>query len=728
MTCGGCAAKVESALRATAGVECARVNFATRRAQISFDPALTSLSALAAAVTAAGYTPSKDAPEPAKAAPPPLARQHERIALLRLLVAWLAMMQVMMFAYPAWVAEAGTLSPDAAQLMRLAGLILTTPVLAFCGAPFFRQAWKDLRRRHAGMDVPVALGLAAAWLASLIATWQARGEVYFDAITMFLAFLLSARWFEARGRARATARVEQLAALTPATATVLPRFPNREVTEEVALEQLRSGQHVLVAAGGYVPVDGMVVTGESCVDEAWLTGESRPVRRSVGGKLLAGSINLDNPLIARVSKVGAATELGLMLRLLEQAAGEKPGIVQLADRIAARFVWAILLLAALTYCAWRLVAPEQAFSAALAVLVVSCPCALSLATPVAVAAAQGTLARIGLLMARGHALETLARADHFVFDKTGTLTRGQPSVTGITLWQPAVDEAASLAIAAAMEQGVTHPTARALIAAARSARVGLPRASEVVVHPGLGVAAVIEGVAYRLGRQDFVGAEGHRVPDGGTPAASEVWLARGDQPLATFRLADELRPGAYELIRGLVAEGCAVSLLSGDRPEAVHPVAAELGIRDARAGCTPADKHAAIAALQARGAIVAMVGDGINDGPVLAQAHVSLVMGQGAPLAQRQGDLVLLTEQIAAVLPARVLARRTREVIRQNLTWAFGYNLLCIPLAMLGWMPPSLAALGMSVSSLMVVLNAIRLTRVPPLPQAHDASVAPAAA
>ena len=709
ITCAACVWLNEQHLTRQAGVTVVEINYATRRARVRWDEQRIKLSGILAAVAAIGYHAYPyDAARSEE-----IAQRERRSALWRLFVAGFGMMQVMMYAVPVYLADEGTMSADIERLMRWASLVLTLPVVLYSAAPFFRNAWRDLRLKRVGMDVPVALGVGAAFAASLWATLIGAGEVYFDSVTMFVFLLLGGRYLEMLARHRSVRAIERVGRALPAFAERLTAFPSLQ-TERVVVSALLPGDRVLVAPGQTIPADGSVLQGESEVDESLLTGESRPIAKAAGSDLTGGTVNIRSPLVQQVEKIGETTRLASIVRLMERAITEKPRVVQLADRVAAWFVAALLLLALATGIAWSQIDASRALWVFVSVLVVSCPCALSLATPAALAVATGAFSRLGLLVSRGHAIETLARVDHFVFDKTGTLTWGRLRLletlpfAGMT-----VEEA--LRLAAALEQGSEHAIGAALRNAAPSG-VQRSTAQALQTFTGEGVEGALDGRKLRLGRADFAGAlHGQLLPPGAQTlfATGDTCVALADDTgwLALFRLGDQLRPEAGELVRRLHDLGCHVSLLSGDSAEAVRPVAAALDIRDAHGSMTPQGKHAFIARLQQHGAVVAMVGDGVNDAPVLAQAQVSVAMGSGTELARNQADIVLLGENLERLAEAVALARRTRRIVRQNLGWAFAYNLSAIPLAMLGWITPWMAGVGMSASSLLVVANALRLQR-----------------
>ena len=707
ITCAACVWLNEQHLTRQAGVVAVDINYATRRARVRWDDRQIRLSGILAAVAAIGYQAHPyDAARSEE-----IARRERRAALWRVFVAGFGMMQVMMYAVPAYVAGEGEMSADIAHLLRWASLVLTLPVVLYSAAPFFRNAWRDLRLARVGMDVPVALGIGTAFAASLWATLAGTGEVYFDSVTMFVFLLLGGRYLEMLARHKSVRAIERVGRALPAFAERLTAYPALQ-GERVPVSELRPGDRVLVAPGQFVPADGTVLQGESEADESLLTGESRPVAKSAGSPLTGGTLNIRSPLVQQVEQVGETTRLASIMRLMERALTEKPRLVQQADRVAAWFVAALLLLALGTALAWSQIDPSRALWVFVSVLVVSCPCALSLATPAALAVATGAFSRLGLLVSRGHAIETLARADHFVFDKTGTLTWGRLRLREILPLANLPPEAA-LRLAAALEQGSEHAVAAALREAADEAALPVPQALQSFT--GQGVEGRLDGRRLRLGRPDFAGAlHGQLLPDAARAlmASGDSCVALADEGgwLALFRLGDEVRAGAVELIGRLRGMGCTVSLLSGDGAGAVDRAAARLGIAAAHGSMTPQDKHDFIARLQQQGAVVAMVGDGVNDAPVLARAQVSVAMGGGTELARNQGDIVLLGEDLASLAEGVMLARRTRRIVRQNLGWAFAYNLTAIPLAMMGWVTPWMAGIGMSASSLLVVLNALRLS------------------
>lgn len=710
MHCAACSLTVEQALGQLPDVEGVQVNGATAMARLVWQPGRTCPSAWMAALQRAGYT-ALPAGDMLLAAP---RLQAQRLMLWRWLVAGFCMMQVMMYALPAYVAGPGEITPDVQALLRWASWVLTLPVVLFSCWPFFATALRDLGRRRIGMDVPVALGILITFGASTAATFDTAGpwgaEVWYDSVTMFVFFLLSGRLLEQRLRDRTAGSLEALIRRLPDS---VERQGAEGQFERVALRRLIVGDLIRVLPGEVIPADGTVTAGDSRVDEALLTGESAPLQRGVGGAVIAGSHNLSGLLLVRVDRVGAGTRYASIVALMEQASVQKPRLARVADRIASPFLLGVLLASAAAALWWWPVDPAHAISVAAAVLIVTCPCALSLATPAATLAAAGALARRGVLVRRLQALESGATVDTVVFDKTGTLTEDRMAVV-MRRARPGADTAQALQLAAALAQHSHHPVSRAIVQAVAGA--AWP-AVEITEIPGHGLQGQVVGrgetgghpLAMRLGSAAFCGA-----PPQDSPARGpQVHLADGQGWLASFEFEEALRPDARPAVGGLQAMGLRVQLLSGDQTGAVLRLAGRAGIDEAYGQRTPEDKLAHVRALQRRGRRIAMVGDGMNDGPVLACADLSVAMGHAVPLAQAKSDFVVLGSRLADVPALLLQARRTRTVVRQNLLWAALYNAVCVPLAILGFMPPWLAGLGMAASSLLVVLNSARLARIP---------------
>jgi len=591
------------------------------------------------------------------------------------------------------------------------------PVVLFSSAPIMRGALSQLRAGPIGMDLPIMLGLLAAFAASAWATLTAHGPVYFDSITMFVALVLGVRWLQARALRVARGHLDDAQRRARLTARRLRGFPASLATESVAADQLVVDDQVLVPVGETVPADGVIVQGSSSVSQAWLTGEATPIEKQDGAPVLAGSVNLEQPLVVRVTRAGEATSLAALRRLVDDAGRERPRIVELANRIAVVFLWVVLAVTAATVIGWWWVDPSQALPAAVAVLVATCPCALSLAAPAALAATQSALAERGVLTARSAALEALARIDVLACDKTGTLTTAEPALTRVI---PLRGERSAdvLAQAAALEAVAAHPFARAVAQAAAGAAI--PVAQDIVLAPSAGIEGTVGGRRLRVGKIEYAlglaGEAGQSAWARRWPALaaqlprddSVIALADGQGALALFAFGEMLRADAAALIEAARSMGIEVVLVSGDRAGAVERIARTLGIERAYARQTPASKRELVAQLQATGRRVAMMGDGFNDAPVLAQADVSIALAEGAALAQARADFIVLGSRAGDVAALLRSSRRGMRIVRENFVWALAYNLGVIPLAAFGYLSPALAAVGMAASSALVVANALR--------------------
>jgi Cu2+-exporting ATPase len=707
LRCAACSWLADRALSLQSGVLSVSVNPATARARLVWDPAKVRLGDLLRVLEHVGLRPHPLAGEPSEQ----VALLERRSALKRLAVAGFGNMQVMMFAVPLYFGAASGMDPAMREYMRLVSMLVSIPVALYAGWPFYQGALMALRARSVSMDVPVSLGILLAFVASVWNAMTGRGEVYFDSVTMFVFFLGLGRYIEMVARHRAGSVADALARLAPATA----RRVRAGVAEDVQAVELAVDDELVVRTGEVFAADGVVLEGEGRVDESMLTGESNAIAKPPGANVHQGTHNLAAPLRVRVTAVAGDTVLSGIVALLERAQAERPRLAKAADRAAAWFLGRILIGAAIVFAVWWFVDPARAFSATLAVLVVTCPCALSLATPTALAAATAALARRGVLVAHTDAIESLSKATHVLWDKTGTLTRGLVRVEDVrSLGDVPPDRA--LAFAAALEQMSEHPIARAFAASGAAAQ----RAGEVEVHPGRGLEGHVDGLRLRIGTRDFA-EELHGGRPTGTGATTtesaegESWVFLGGEAglLAAFRLTDPLRPEAGECVAGLAALGLPSEIVSGDAPAAVARIGARCGIGLHAARLAPQDKLERLKVLQDGGGVVVAVGDGINDAPLLRGADVAVAMGRGSALAQTSADLILVRESLEELPHTVELARRTQRVIRQNLAWSIGYNLAALPLAALGFVPPWLAAIGMSLSSVVVVLNAMRLSRGP---------------
>ena len=711
--CAACTTLIEQALGAL--TESVRAFATTQQVQIRWNPSKTRLSALLQRLDEIGYPAIPQSREAAS-----VTRTHEqRQALWRLFVAFFCMMQVMMYALPRYVASIGELMPDQLQLLRWAEWMLTVPVVFFSAAPLFSAALSSLALRRVTMDVPVVLGISIAFAASTIATFSGEGDVWNDSVTMFVTFLLAGRWLEARLRARTAAGLDRLL-------TRLPEMVDRVRSgftefvesnlERVPAGRLQSGDRIRIAAGQTFPADAVVVAGQSHADESLLTGESNPIPKHPGDAVIAGSQNLDGLLWLKVERTGRATRFGQIADLVQKAADEKPPAAVMADRWAQGFLVAILIAAALSGSIWWWIEPDRALSVVVAVLIVTCPCAISLAMPAVTLAATSKLAESGILLRSPSVLETLAKIDLFAFDKTGTLSTGKLAIEAIELAEATsrFTELECLAIAGAVAQGSLHPIARAIASASASASVSasrgeLPVATQVSEKAGSGLTAEVlfrgECLRVMLGRESLV-RSATMLRDG-----PQTFLAIDHQFIARFEFREDLRTDAAETLTALAAAGIRTAVLSGDLAPAVARLTKHLKIDETLAEATPESKYAWVQKMQAQNQLVAVVGDGINDTPMLALANVSIAVGSAAPVAQLGSDVILLSDQLSDLIILRQIATQAVRIIRQNLFWAGAYNAVCVPLALVGAMPPAVAGLGMAGSSLLVILNALRLVR-----------------
>jgi len=718
MHCAACALTIEEALRQVAGVHEVQVSAATCRARIVWHPAQVLPSQWMQSIVRTGYRalPAQDA----------LAREErqreQRHALWRWLVAGFCMMQVMMYAWPAYQAMPGDLTLEMEHLLRWASWVISLPVVLFACMPFFSSALHDILQRRISMDLPVALGMLITFVVSMAGTFDPTGlfgrEVYYDSLTMFVFFLLTGRWLELCLRNNTVGALESLMNRLPDS--VERRSENGRYVR-VAVRRLCVGDVVRVLTGEAFPADGRILQGDTEADEAILTGESTPVNKPQGSSVTAGSYNLHAPVTMYVERLGTDTRFGQIVALMESASLQKPRLAQLADRIARPFLLAVLLSALLAAAYWWPTDPSHALMVAVAVLIVTCPCALSLATPSAMLTAAGMLARQGVLVRNLQALESLAAVDTVVFDKTGTLTSDCLAVHAVHVPQnSSLSEQQALQLAAQLARQSLHPASRAIVTAAQrhEATQDLLDTSgwsignvQEIVGEGLLAHAQHTGILQTL----RLGSAKHALIRSNSPV-QHIILSVEQAPsiaieLARFELTEALRPQAQAAITQLKHAGIAVELLSGDRTKAVERIAAQAGLTTAHGDCTPQDKLHRLHSLQAQGRRVAMVGDGLNDGPVLAGAHASFAFGRSVPLSQSRSDFVAVSDKLTIVPDTLLLARRTMRIVRQNLCWAAAYNALCVPLAALGYMPAWAAGLGMAISSLLVVANAARLAR-----------------
>lgn len=698
ITCAACIWLNERHLMQCRGVLSVSVNYTSHRARISWDNSQIQLSQILAEINHIGYHAHPfSAQQQAQ-----LRQQQRKIDIRRLAIAGLSAGQVMMIAGPLYGGEAHGLGFASAQLLRWFSLLMTVPAVLYSAVPFYQGAWRNLRQRHIGMDVPIVLGLLAAFGGSLWGTLTGHGEVYYDTISMLIFFLLGTRFLERNAREKSIQAAENLLRLTPAVAMRI----DAHGPQLVAVAELQLGDRLLIKPGETIAADGIIQQGQSSVDESLLTGESLPIDKREGDAVYAGSINYQSPIHIKITALAQDTMLAGISRLLDRAQAEKPKLARTADQVASAFTGFVLLLVLIAGVAWWWLDASKVLTVILTILVVSCPCALSLAAPAAFAAAGSHLVKRGILLTRGHVLETLAKVNHVVFDKTGTLTRGQMQLHDIQALST-LSAQSCMEIAQSLEQASEHVLAKAFKA---SPKQTLLAAQDLQNIAGLGVTGKLAGVQYYLGSAALHQHLASPPPALLTPAGhSRIWLSDQTQWLASFDLSDSPRADAAELVQALQQRGLQVSILSGDGEAAVTDLAQRLGVPHAQANCSPAQKLQAIQAMQQRGDIVAMLGDGINDAPVLAGAQVSIAMGGGTQMARVSADAVLLSEQLLEIDHAIQHSRFAVRVIRQNFAWALCYNALALPIAAMGLMTPWLAAIGMSVSSLVVVMNALRL-------------------
>jgi Cu+-exporting ATPase len=733
MTCAACQHHVESALRSTAGVQSAHVDLMANRATVVFDPLRADPPALVEAIRGAGYdavlaSTSSSRPE---VSTEPSASKQEFKAWFMIVAGVVAMIvampldahmgrfdHVLMRELP-WLYAAPP------NLLRWTLLIVTAVLLVWAGSPVFANAASGLRHGTTNMNSMVSLGTGVAFLYSAFSTVMPGNgrDVYFDAVLLILGFLLLGKTLEARAKRRALAALDSLSRMRPSTAR---RIVNGLETV-VPLEEIGVGDHIKVLPGERFPVDAQIVEGRTSVDESMLTGEAAAVVRERGDKVFAGSLNYDGAVVCRAQSLGEETVLAQITRMVEQAQSSRAPMEQLADRASSIFVPTVIALAVVTFVIWVLATRslEMALASSVAVLVIACPCAMGLAIPAALTVAVGRGAQLGVLFKGGESIERLSNIDVVVLDKTGTLTEGRPALATIQTLV-GYQESELLRLAAATEEQSSHPLAHAIVDAARARGLTWHPAKDVQIVPGRGVTAKVDDFKCMIGNEAFFQELFAKMPNNFTPVKpgmTRLFLALDDQPAGCFDVRDQLRPDAAETVKILRKVGLRVIMLTGDSAAAAAPIASQAGIAEMEAGVDPAAKLKRIKALQGEGLRVAMVGDGINDAGALAQADVGLAMGSGTDLTQEAGDVVLLRAQPTSILVARALAKRTLLIMRENLVWAVGYNVVGIPLAAGLLYPafhiqlsPWIAAAAMALSSLSVLMNSLRLRRWQPIP------------
>ncbi len=703
INCAACVWLNEQYISALNGVISININYSTRRARLRWDNERIQLSDILTAIHDIGY---KAYPYDAEQQQE-LLEKEQKLHIRRLGLAAMLGMQVMILTVALYVGEWRGIDEEMRRFFTWLGLGLTLPILLYSARPFFESAWRDLKQRRAGMDVPVSLGMLGAFSVSAINTASGTGPVYYESVCMFVLFLLTARYFEFVARKRALETSEALTYSQPAIATRITQTDEENSQETVPAMKLSIGDLILIRPGESVPADSIITEGNSSVDESILSGESRPIRKLPGDELIGGSLNIESSLTAKVTHAAENSLLSQLGQLVDRAQSEKPKLVQIADRIASHFVLVVLIITTIVGFWWWQSGSENWIAITLSLLVVTCPCAFSLATPTAVTAAMGKFLSTGLLVTSSSALETLADTNHFIFDKTGTLTKGKMEIKEVDV-SGSLIQSEALAIAAALESYSEHPIARAfLVSIIHKSR----KASQVINHTGAGIEGIVDGECYFIGSPRFIQGKCEQYSEPNKSSGTPVILASNEEILATFWLDDQLKEEAKPLIDSLLAADCKVTLLSGDHNETVREIALSLGIKEFYGEMKPENKLEKLRQFQQQGETVIMIGDGVNDAPVLAAADVSIAMTEGARLAQSSADLIMLSSHLMPIAEAKNLSQKLLSVIRQNLFWAIGYNLTALPAAALGFIPPWLAALGMSASSLVVVANSLRLSK-----------------
>lgn len=691
VSCAACAWLIEKQLANAQGIHQIKVNTSTHRALLSWNPEETKLSTLLTLIHQLGY----------KAAPFEADKQEEEYHrsmkqyLYRLGVAGLATMQVMMLAVALYLEVFGDLDAEFRNYLRYVSLVFATPVMLYSALPFYMNAWRSLKARTLGMDVPVSIAMLFAYFASVVATVTESGEVFFESVAMFTFFLLLGRFLEMRARRKAAAITGNLLKLIPVMATLTSG-------KKVPARTLDVDDTVIVIPGEHLPADGVVISGYSAIDESMFTGESMPVAKKEADSVYAGTINGDGNLTIKVTKTKADSLISNIVKLQDEAQMSKPKVAEIADLVARYFVAGILIISAFTWFYWHETKPDDAFWIMLSVLVATCPCALSLATPTAITCSTSRLAQLGLMLRRGHVLETLCKVNRLVIDKTGTLTEGNIRLTQVHSFTDMSEETVKT-IAAEMESFANHPIARAFSQYRDSTQTHFDRVENII---GSGLQGYIGHDEWKIGHKAFAAQdcklENHQ--------DYQVWLSKNGQAVAAFSLDDPIRQESKALIQSLHNLGIKVTMLTGDSSSSVGKVANALNIDEVISGATPQGKLDYLKSLP-KHEVSLMVGDGINDAPTLAGAHLSIAMGSGTDVAKASADMILLGDNLSRLIEARELAMKTRKIIRENLAWALGYNAIILPLAVMGLVAPYIAVVGMSGSSIIVVSNSLRLLK-----------------
>ena len=708
ITCAACTWLIEQILLKLPGVYKVSANLSTHKVMISWNPKIITLDTILKKLLLSGY----------KGYPYQTSKQEElnkheyKSALKRLLVSGLGMMQVMMFAIALYSGEFEGISKEFHEYMKLVSMLVTTPVLFYAGQPFLANAYKSVKLKSAGMDVPVSIALLSAYFSSVLSTYTQSGNIYFDAVCMFVFFLSLGRFFEMRARHKAFDQMYHTLLLQPSIATISVKTHNFSYKEKnIPVDEIKAGDYILVKPGGTIPVDSILKNKEGLINESILTGEGLPKAKFPGDLLYAGVQNMKNPIMIKAIKVVKESMVSNIIKLLERAQDDKPPIVNLANKISSWFVFIILLVATIIASIWYVYDQQMAFPVTLSVLVVTCPCALSLATPVALMASISTLANQGLLITRGHVIEGLSQLSHLIFDKTGTLTTGHFQLLQTKLLSN-LSEKDACKIAYNLESPIGHPIATAF-ENYNDQSYDHMQGDSVNNIASQGVEGVISGKRYRIGKPDFVAKLSYTYPIPLEPSNTSKWILLGSDTtiLAWFQINDLLRSKVIETTKKLKTIGIELHLLTGDSSKTVLELSEKTSIDKIYYNSSIDDKLKHIQGLQNKGATVMMVGDGINDVPAFGGSQISLSMGSGTDLAKTSADAILLHDRLDIIPGAIQYAKKAQIIIQQNFAWAILYNIVALPLAALGYVAPYTAALGMSLSSLLVVLNSMRLYR-----------------
>ena len=695
ITCAACGWLIEKQLQRFDGVTSVQLNLSQHKLYISWQQDVTALSQIISRIYALGFKAQPYTPDAAQQQ----LQAEQKVAIQRLVLAALGMMQAMMFAVPLYADDWAGVFIKFETYFRFAGLAITTPVIFYSARPFFTACIRDLKSRHLTMDVPVSIAIGGAYLASIYSTFTHGDEVYFDSVCMFTFFLLVGRFLETRARLRNGEAGNELHNLMPRACVKITTEGEETL---LPINQINVGDCIRILPGSTIATDGIIVNGNTSIDESIITGEFIPLHKNINDSVIAGSLNVENPIDIRVTAIGKGTQISTIMSLLDRASQDKPKIAQLADKLAQYFVAAVLLISAIVFTAWSFIDSDRAFWITLSVLVATCPCALSLATPTALTAATTALRRNGVLITRGHVLETLRKSKRIIFDKTGTLTLGQLTIEETVIVNKT--QANPLQIAASLEHFSQHPIAHAF-----KFQTLLP-ATNIQNHAGSGVSGTVDNIDYKIGTAHFI----HNDSISAVSPDDRHWIALANTTdvLAWFLLSDAIRPNAKSTIEQLQGLALSCELLSGDHSTHVAHVANALGINQFNGGVSPQGKLDYLTK-QDPNDVSIMVGDGINDVPVLAQAPVSIAIGSASDLAKTHADVILVNNQLTRLPQLIKQAHKTARIIKQNLAWALLYNSSVLPLAALGLLPPYLAAIGMSASSLVVVFNALRLNTLP---------------